>query len=121
MIEDLPDFTFEVLKKRRGPQPQSHFCDYCKILCLSGTEYHRHIKLKGHKENMKRTIHESDDEGASNYESSKVHWMKRATTKWNKNKKNPDYLFEDLLDQDDIRTEKEFFDRLDDELRKELR
>ena len=48
-----------------------------------------------------------DDEEISIYDSNKAHWMKRATTKWNKNKKNPDYFFEDLLDQDDIRFNKQ--------------
>lgn len=110
-------------RKIRSDKKLIRVCDCCLQTFESKVIFTNHFNIKGSKcfrpSEMKRIL--EDDEEISNYDSSKAHWMKRATTKWNKNKKNPNYLFEDVLDQDDFQSEKDFFNRFSDELDKELR
>jgi len=67
---------------------------------------------------MKRILESDDDENS--YDADKKSWMKMIATRWTRNRKTPDYMFEDIIGQEEVKKEKEFFARFGDEINKEL-
>ena len=113
-------------KVRSDKQPPQRHCNWCGRLFETKKKYDNHfvsvsnfcVRLK-YQNNMKR-IFEDDEEPIDNeYKSFKKHWMEMMKEQWDDSDKKA-YLFENILTHRQVSSKKSFFDRLGDELNKEI-
>ena len=114
------------MKKERSDKIKKRKCECCEQLFDSKYKYGNHFKRKGstcfRPSEMKR-IFESigNDREETNYNDDKKGWMKTFSTTWNRNNKNGNYYFEDVLGDVEWTAEKPFFNKFSDELNEQLR
>ena len=117
-------------RQQRSDKIDVRTCNCCNRTFDTKNKYSNHflragntcVRLK-HFENLNKMkrIFEDDEEPMDNeYKSLKKHWMETLKDQWDDSSDKKAYLFENILTHRQVSSKKLFFDRLGDELNKEI-